>query len=287
MRLLKIFVVSVALQVIAGNVKKSNDDMNFACIVRFLQIKGKLEESFDSSPAPAEMCRILLPLVYANHSERLCLKLWETKSVKAECVFERLKNSEFLDLELQFEIYTKSKHLAKGEKKKRIYETKGRLREILISAAKICRSDATYGGLFDEILNINSSIIALQDSYCQLKYAIENKFLYVPNLNINPKNIPTSGIECVSIVTKHQVENEQKLLEAFHKRKYSSEAIECLLDLYSDDRIFGWSIAKDFLYKIKISEAVRRAEDWRISKALSDFNRKSANCLFSFNWSLF
>lgn len=287
MKLFGIFLVVLLVQVAGESARKAKDDINLACIIRFLQIRGKLEESFHTTPAPGNLCRILLPLIYANHSERLCLRLWETKTVRAECVFEKLKKSNFIDLELKFEIYSESKHLGRNLKKKRLYESSSQQREVLINAAKVCRSDPTYGGLFDEILGINSSLIVLQENYCLLRYVLENKFLAVPRVSLNPKNIPTSSIECKAIVMKRQNENEQKLLEAFQRRKYSAEAVECLLELYHDEKIFGWNLAKDLLYKLNPVESLRRAEDWRISKTLSDFNRKSSNCLYSFNWSLF
>lgn len=289
MKFLSLYLLSIFTHFTIGDVKKpvGNEDLNHACIIRFLQIRGKMDETIQTAPAPADMCRILLPLVYANHSERLCLRLWETKSVKAECVFEKLKKFEFIDLELKYEIFTKSKSIPKSSKRKYIYEVTVAQREALTQTAKTCKSDFTYGGLFDGILGINSSLIALQKEYCLLKYALENKFLDIKHININPRGIDTRSVECTAVLVQAQDDSEDKLLEAFKYRKYSSDAIKCLLEKYKDERIFGWNLAKDLLYKIKIGEHVKHSEDWRISKKLSDFNRISSNCLFSFNWALF
>lgn len=280
-------VVSFTIQVASGIDKKPSEDINRACIVRFLQIRGKLEQTIQSSTAPANLCRILLPLVYANHSERLCLKLWETKSVSAECVFELLKKSEFIDLELTYEIYIRAKHISKNIKKRRILEITNKQREILVKSAKTCRSDETYGGIFDDILGIGSSLIVKQEDFCLLNYVLENKFIFVSNVSKNPFSIDPTLVDCVFIVTRSREENERKLKEAFRLRKYSEEAILCLMQTYNDEKIFGWNLAKDFLLKLNMADSVRRAEDWRISKILSDFNMKSSNCLYSFNWTLF
>lgn len=286
MKLFRVFLVAFSLEIAGGNVKRVNQDLNHACIIRFLQIKGKLEENLLAQPAPPDLCRILLPLIYANHSERLCLRLWETRSVKADCVFEKLKKSEFIDLELRMEIYSKSKHIPRTDKKRRMHEVTGLQREILINIAKSCRSDPTYGGLFDRTLGINSSLIVLQENFCLLKYVADNKFVMTP-IDTNPKNIETSKIDCQAVLTKCEEESEQKLLEAFRKRKFSLETISCLLEKYHQEKIFGWNLAKDFMKNLHLSKANRRAEDWRISKILSDFTKKSSNCLYSFNWSLF
>lgn len=287
MRLLGVFLFAFVCQVIGENVKKSNEDVNRACLIRFLQIRGKIEENFPASQAPPDLCRILLPLIYANHSERLCLRLWETKSVKAECVFESLKNSEFIDFELKLQIYSHTKNLTKTVKKKKLFDITSSQRELLLKAARVCRSDATYGGLFDEILGINSSQIFLQEEYCLLRYAVENRFLFIPHTRTNPKSIDISNINCMSIIMRRREANEQKLLDAFKKRQFSTEAISCLLEKYHDNRIFGWNVAKDMLWKINIADSARRAEDWRISKVLSDFTKSSSNCIYAFNWMLF
>lgn len=287
MKLFGIFLVSFLFQLSIANERKVKDDINRACLVRFLQIKGKLDESFDSSAAPPELCRILLPLIYANHSEKLSMRLWETKSVKADCVFEKLNNSEFIDLELKLEIYKRSKRLNDNDKRKGVSETSANLRNILQLAANDCKSDATYGGLFDEILGINSSLITLQENYCLVQFLLQNKFLFGSRKLANPMDIDISTIDCLPVIIKVQDENERKLLEAFRKRKYSGEAIECLLEKYNDEKVFGWNLAKSFLFKLNLSDNVRRSEDWRISKILSDFNKKSSNCLYTLNWALF
>ena len=284
MEMFRIVLVSLLLQIVFG---KSNENLNHACIIRFLQITGKLDESFETRPAPAELCRILLPLIYANQSERLCLRLWETKSVKADCVFELLKKTEFIDLEIKLELYKKALKLSKVEKKKKVHDATSLQREILINSAKLCRSDPTYGGLFDETLGINSSLILLQENFCLLKYVVQHKFVDVPHININPKKIDTKTIECTTFVSRNEGNKEERLVEAFHKKKFSSETIICLLRYYRDCRIFGWNLAKEFLFQLDIPIEARRSEDIRISKKLSDFNKKSSNCLYAFNWSLF
>lgn len=287
MKLFAIILVSVLLKVAGGQMKKESSNLSRDCIVRFMQIKGELEDSFQSSPAPSELCRVLLPLIYANHSEKLLLKLWETKSVKAQCVFERLKNSQLIDLELKLEIYSHSKHLTRNVKRKRMYEVMINQRKLLLEAARICRSDKTYGGLFDQILGINSSIALHQENYCLLKYVVDNRFIDIPDIPTNPMNINTLNFDCRSIIETKKRENERKLLEAFQQNKYSGDAIECLLERYRHENIFGWNTAKNLLTKIEIVVTLRVAEDTRISKILSEFNHKSTNCLFSFNWELF
>lgn len=285
--LLKVCLAIFLVNYSSGSVRNSCEDLNRACLIRFFQIRGKLDESVISSPAPSELCRVLLPSIYANRSEQLCLKLWETKSVKAGCIFETLKKSEFIDLELKLDIYANAKGFGRSARRRKIYEATRHQREILVKAAKCCRSDPTYGGLFDGILGINSSVIILHESYCLVKYVLENKFISLSNINANPKSIDVSAINCLVIVTRFQENNKQKLLEAFRKRKYSPEAITCLIGKYHNEKIFGWNLARHILTRLNIVESDRRSEDWRISKALSEFNKQSSNCLHSFNWTHF
>lgn len=284
MNFFAIFLISSLIEISIGSKKDRSDDLSQSCVVRFLQIKGKLEENYPSSAAPGDLCRVLLPLIYANHSEKLVLKLWEIKTIKARCVFEALKNSEFIELELKLEIFSHSYHLSTNAKRKREYEVMINQRKLLVEIARNCRSDATYGGIFDDILGMNSSLVLLQENYCFQKYAIENRFLQIPNIQLDSNAI---NVECRPVVEKKRKQSERKLTEAFHKNRYSRDAIECLLEKYRHEQIFGWNLAKELLTKLELAPNIRIAEDMRISKKISEFNDKSTNCLFSFNWELF
>lgn len=263
------------------------DDLNHACVIRFLQIRGKIEEDLPSQKAPSELCRILLPLIYANHSERLCVMLWDTKTIKADCVIENLKKNDFIDLQLKYEVYENLKNQSKIEKKRKLEEISRAKRDALINAADVCKSDFSYGGMFDEILGMDRNLKALQREYCLLKYVLDNNFLFMRHVNLNPKRIDTKHLECMPIVVQCQDDAEEKLMRALRARDYSADAINCIIERYRDERIFGWNIAKDFVRKVSGSEEARRSEDFRISKKLSDFGKGASNCIYSFNWSLF
>lgn len=285
MRVLKLLLVSIFLQISQG-ISRTND-LNQACIIRILQIRGKIEEDLPTQEAPPELCRILLPLIYANHSEKLCVMLWETKSIKAECVIEDLMKNDYVDLQLKFEVYEKLQSLSKKDRMKKLDLVIDAKRKLLFNAAEKCKSDFSYGGIFDEILGMNSNLKTLQKEYCLLKYSIENKFLTLRDVNLNPGGIDTRYLECKPILVQCQDDAEEKFMIALMDREYSADAINCLMERYKEDRIFGWNIALDFLRKMEINEKVKRNEDFRISKIISDYSKMSSNCIFSFNWSLF
>lgn len=283
---MRIFAILLLFGVCRANDKKFSEDLNQACIIRFLQIRGKID-NFLKIQAPSDICRILLPLIYANHSEKLCLRLWESKTVKASCVFDKLKNSEFIDLELKYEIYSETVTLNRNMKRRRMWEIQRDQRMILSEVSNSCKSDPNFGGVFDDILGVNSSSAVVEQNFCMLQYTVQNGFLDIAKEHLNPLNLTQSTVNCVSIISRLSAEKRKVLLDAFRRRKYSNEAITCLLDKYYDERIFGWNLAKDIVSRINLIESVRRSEDLRVSRILADFSRKSINCLYSFNWELF
>lgn len=287
MKLFAIFLISALLEIVSGSRKDKYGDLSQSCIVRFLQIKGRLEDSFPSTLAPAGLCRVMLPLIYANHNEKLELKLYEFKHFRAKCVFEALKNSQFIEMELQLEIFSQTKYLTVNARRKRMNEVIINQRKLLLDTAQSCKSDKTYGGIFDEILDINSSLILMQKNNCFQKYAIENKFLVIPSFHLSSTNLNAVNVECWPVVEAKKRQNERKLTEAFRKNNYSGDTIDCLLEKYRHERIFGWNLAKELLTKLDLPLKVRIAEDMRISRKISEFNDQSRNCLFSFNWELF
>lgn len=284
---MRLFALLLLFGLCRANDRKFSEDLNQACIIRFLQIRGKIHDNFLKVQAPSDMCRILLPLIYANHSEKLCLRLWEAKTVKANCVFDKLKNSEFIDLELKYEIYSATVTLNKNVRRKRMWEIQRDQRLLLEEVSRVCKSDPDFSGAFDHILGINSSLAVVEHNYCCLQYTMNNGFLDLPKAHLNPLNLTRTTVDCVSIIQRHASERKKALLEAFRRRKYSNEAITCLLDKYHDERIFGWNLAKDVVNRINLSENLRRSEDLRLSRILADFSETSTNCLYSFNWELF
>lgn len=284
---MRLFALLLLISVCRANDRKFSEDLNQACIIRFMQIRGKMNDNFLKVEAPSDVCRILLPLVYANHSEKLCLRLWEAKTVKANCVFDKLKNSDYIDLELKYEIYSATVTLNRNVRRKRMWEIQRDQRLLLEEVARECKSDPDFGGAFDHILGINSSLAVVEQNYCILQYTMNNGFLDLPKEHLNPLNLTRTTIDCVSIIQRLGSEKKKSLLEAFRRRKYSNEAITCLLDKYHDERIFGWNLAKDIVNRINLSDNLRRSEDLRLSRILADFSRTSTNCLYSFNWELF
>jgi hypothetical protein len=290
MKILGLIIMPFIIGMCDTSDRKLSEDRNYACIIRFLQIKGKLSENFLKVTAPSDICRILLPLVYANQSEKLGMKIYESKNSKAACVFEKLKDSEFIDLELTHEVFLASNMTNKNAMRKKLWEIMRDQRLILERISYECQSDSTFNGVFDEILGINSSLAVLEQNYCLVLYSVENGFLHIPKSSINGTNVTKAeALDCLRAIRKVRSEKQKALHEAFKRRKYSAEAITCLLDKYHDERIFGWNLAKDVVNKININidDKLRRSEDLRLSKILADFSRISTNCLYSFNWELF
>lgn len=282
-----LWILTFCIELCLTSDKKLSEDANFACIIRFLQIKGKLSENFQKVTAPPDLCRIILPLIYANHSEKLCRRLYQSKNGKAACINEQLKDANFIDLELMHEVFIKSEMTNKKMRRDKIFEIMHNQRLILEKVAKDCESNPTYLGVFDRILGINSSHAAIEQNHCILHYSINNGFLDIPRFKLNPMNLTTSATRCREVIGQVRSEKASRLIQAFRRANYSSEAIQCLLDKYYDERIFGWNLAKDIVNKINIDDNLRRGEDLRLSRILADFSPKSTNCLYSFNWELF
>jgi len=203
--------------------------------------------------------------------------------VKAECIYDFLKESDFIDVQMKREIYADAKHLSRNNKRKKILELRSQQRDILTKAAAKCRSDPTYAGLFDEILGINSSQVVFQHDWCLSKYVMENEFVNLNGVNLNPMRLDTTSIDCSSVIVSRKEENERQLIRAFQTIGFSPDAIGCILEKYRLEQIFGKNMAKDVIVRSNMRDDVKKSEDWKISKSLSDFSKVSLNCLYIFN----
>lgn len=259
----------------------SNLDIGNACIARYLKDRNKLEASF---PVPHEIepssCRLVMPIIMKSFESVLCKKLTEKESIRADCVMDVLKKEGALEYMLKQEVVLMSKEFNEKDSKLKLEDVKEKLRNIFEEAARICDSDPTYAGLFDDILEIkNESLAVLRQDYCFTKFVIESKLIDVKHFDFNPKKIVTSNIDCQTMIKNNRVEREKKLLETLKTRNLTKEQQQCVMDKFQIDRAFDSNLALEVIDQIDVSIEVRRANRERIAKMLQNFVRSIFMCV--------
>jgi hypothetical protein len=255
--------------------KPSNLDIGNACVAQYLKEKNKLDVDF---PIPASLdyskCRLIMPIIMAAFESALCKKLSEEESIKEECVMREIKRADALEFMLMQEVIVMTKELEEEKMKAKLEEVKEELRNIFEFAAKNCDSDPTYAGLFDDILEIrNESLAVLRQNYCFTKFAIESKLIDVKDIDMNPKKIVTSTIDCKTLIKKNRIEREKKLLVTLKNRNYSEEQVQCVMDKFQIERAFDSNLALEVIDQLDVTLEVRRINRENIAKRFESFVR--------------
>lgn len=264
-----IFLVAIS-EIVAG---LSNLDEGNSCIIQYLKSKKKLDDDFPSPMQPdSSKCRLVMPLLLRTFGNALRIRLSEKSDIDVDCVMDNFKNSSAMDYMLMREVIPMSKDLENSEITQRMRNSTKALRKILINTAKKCKIDSSFGGLFDDILGLqNVSIPVLEHNFCFTKYALDNELIEVKHVNINPRRITTTNLDCEEMILRNQIMREKQLLEKLNRRNLSHEHIQCILDKYRTEKAFASNIALEVIDILNISYEEKRTNRERVAAQLEQF----------------
>jgi hypothetical protein len=276
--LVKFLIFAAVFCVVWG--KPSTLDIGNACIAQYLKEKNILEAEFPIPPElDAAQCRLFVPLIVAAFESALCSKLAAEENIKADCVMKTIKKENSIDLMLMQEIVVMTRGLDEEKVKEKLESSKEKLRISFEKAAKDCDSDPAYGGLFGEILEIkNESLAVLRQDYCFTKFVVESKLIDVKDIDVNPKKIATSNIDCTAMIKSNRSEREKKLMETLKKRKLSQDQIQCTMDKFQIERAFDSNLALEVIDQLDVSIEVKRTNREKIARQLENFIKSVFIC---------
>lgn len=251
----------------------SNLDEGNSCIIQYLKNKKQLDANFPSpSSSDSAKCRLVMPLLLRTFGNALRTRLSEKPDIDVDCVMNNFKNSSAMDFMLMREVIPLSKDLENTETTQRMRNATKTLRKILISVAKRCEIDQTYGGLFDEILGLqNLSIPVLEHNYCFTKYALDNELIEVKHINLNPRRISLTNLDCEEMIERNQIMREKQLLNKLNQRKLSHEHIQCIMNRYRSEKAFASNIALEVIDILNISYEEKRENREKVAVQLEKF----------------
>ena len=256
-------------------------DVGNSCIAQFLKEKELLEDEFPVAIEVDEAkCQMLMPMIMRSLENALVKKLSDKTSIKSDCIMKDFMKAHVLENLLKHEMVTMTKELEAEEVKVRLEEIKEDMRIIFERAARKCDSDPSYGGVFDDVLEIkNESLAVLRQNYCFTKFVVETKLIDVQEIDFNPKKIVTSSIDCQAMIKSNRLEREKKMLQAIKQHNLTQEQIQCIKDKYQIERAFDSNLALEVITYLDVSVDVRRTNRENIARRLESFIKSLFVCL--------
>lgn len=259
-------------------------DEGHSCIIQHLKTKRKLTEDFPLPMQPdLERCKLIMPLILKNFDSALRIRLTEKNLPNINCLAKHIKNTGASDFMLMRDIVAMSRNLENSQITQTTRNVTIILRKILLTGARRCKSPDNYNGLFEDILGfVNITEPVLRHNYCYTKYAIENRLIEVnKHVNMNPRRISTSNVNCEEMIDKNQVSREKRLLERLNAKDYTKEQVQCIMDKYRKERAFDSNIALEVVDILHISYEEKRANREKIAKLMENFIKSIFVCVKS------
>ena len=157
----------------------------------------------------------------------------------SKCVVDRLKKHDFADLTMKFMVYERVNENEPDRKhKKALKAVDYTMEKRSENAIILFKASKEFGTIFDRLLDItadgadNDAGDGLIEDYCVKKYLIDNNFIdpTTYTINLNPKNIDVTGVECKEIVdaSKTGANNDFKEIFEDETKKTSRRTQKCL-----------------------------------------------------------
>lgn len=244
----------------------SLDDEGHECLKEYLKQKGKIESDV-SVPQSSVICRFAVATALGFTQEAVEIKIKNHVPDSAECLIKEFNNNQTLDLVMKIQFIRKSK-LSESQIKVQLDESASELREDLRNIALQCDTDGnTFIEAFNDFLGIkNVTLSALQHNYCLATYAAKKKLLPLENVELNPKGIETTNVNCDAII---QEEHERVEKDIRLQLGDKPNVVNCIMEEFKNKNFYDDEIRLLVLNYLEFPKEIKEAEAVKTREYLS------------------
>lgn len=245
-----------------------------ACLVQYLQSKGKLGANFKSSEKPSPNCMYVMPLTKIISRKSFLEQIDKIIPDHSECLMAKFDSQETLDLLMKISV------IQERDDKPELESTRNSLRNDLQAAMTHCETnDTTFFAIFNDYLgNKNETLEVLQQDYCLAKYVAENKFVDLNNVDLNPYRIDIRNLDCNRTVDRLRNDAEKELTDKISSLPNGQRILRCVMGAYEKGNIFDSGIALKVLYNLDLPQDMKESEKIRLTQKLSEFGLATFTC---------
>lgn len=251
-------------------------DTTRTCIVDFLKNKGYIQHKQKLTKTLSSDCLNIIESKKSASIEKLREDLSSTNAYKnnSECIIESLKETELFDKSVVrfVDVLTSpilSDRKITAMKANLDIETSNKVSRAHIScnADKLSTQEIEdainddFKKFFTGDKNIQNDIDQFED-YCVRKHMLDKNLITFnrDKLNVNPKNLDTSTIDCTSIYPTAVKKLEEKTKKNIRKELKDSEQneplnwIRCLMDKLRKEKYFDKNLQYEYAKELNMTE---------------------------------
>lgn len=223
-----------------------------ACLVKYLQNKGKLTRNFQTAlPASSVLCRFITPWALQTVNDAASDLVEEAFPTATDCLTMGFRDKEVIDYIMKIQVLGVSEALDSREI--RLETTRSKFKQELESIASNCQIDQKdFVKLFNRNLGIkNDTLEMVQYEYCLAKYIVDNNVLELDNVEMNPQHITPDSVDCDSIIDADKRKIEEGL-NGKGSEKLSQRSMSCIVDSYRSMKMYDWSAVAKVLQLFEV-----------------------------------
>lgn len=245
------------------------------CIADYLKSKGLIGNGYGSNRTLNPFCEVVVEVTKGHILESVQVEVSSDKEMRGElkCVMDSLKSSDFANYLLLIYVYETN---AGGE----IDDATANLLKLV--QAKVtraafdsfikCQATKKFGEVFDAIADGEDSSqeeTEASEDYCIRKHIVENNLIDSQHfqLEVNPKNLDTTTIDCNVVYRKALKDAEDELVKALLEEDSSEENeiqstidptnVSCLLAVIRDGNFIDQMIHFDYVKEFNLNREAR------------------------------
>lgn len=242
------------------------------CELKYLKDEGFLPLDFPSQP-PKSPCEKLDSFVKETFSK--LRTEYEKIYFGGDCVEKALKKAKFQRFVFLKGAYTKATHLTDAVKTQKLKEVKDEEKKVSAEILPACIDDTKFNELFDHLYN--EAPDDNKEDYCVRKYVLDNKILDSRyNVQLNPKSIKTSNINCVPLIEENRKDVEKSFTE---HRNYSLDKKICIRVVFKNGKYFDNVAAVTLLKTSNLTKEQLATERTKFINAMIRSSKESVTCV--------
>lgn len=260
------------------------------CIADYLKSKNLVGEEFGSNRPLNPFCSAIVEITKVQILESVMVEVMSDKEMRKEgdCIMKGLRESNFGDNLLAVYVYETSEHAHEPKTAAKLKKLQDEITRTTLNSYMACQLGNKFGELFDDILNGDDSSqeqIDPQEDYCIRKHIIEHKLIKNEHvkLQINPKHLDISNIDCNVLYQKALKDAEDELVHAMLdgdsqednevKSKVEPTETNCLLDVIRSGNFIDQMLQYDYIKEFSMSATTKsqlRSEFIRVMTKLAE-----------------
>lgn len=262
------------------------------CVADYLKSKSLLESEHGSENPVSPLCLSIIQVTKQTIMKGVRENLEHDEKFKndSNCAIESMRKTDFAD-QMLLVYFLESNQ--KDQKVNEILEkTQKHVNEIILRAFIDCEAVKKFSEAFEELFEDKSSSeeeIDDKEDFCIRKHIVKNNLINMKNLKleVNPKNIETSEIDCNVLYQKALKDAEKELVQALAENSSeenddSSDVAKlehCLLKVIRKEHFIDQMLQFDYVKEFDLNPETRGELKSHFIDVMTQLSFKSIKCV--------